>query len=139
MRKLHDSQEGVADQFGAAHLWDRGFTGMLLFRIRIKILGAGVRVGIFDTGLSGDHPHFKNVVLATDWTEEGSSDDSLGHGTFVAGKIGAQPKITILRCGCVLGGMQRIRTRCGNLFLQSFHEQKNVCDRPKGSRPTHSS
>jgi subtilisin family serine protease len=44
-----------------------------------------VRVGVFDTGLSGDHPHFKNVVLTTDWTEEGSSDDSLGHGTFVAG------------------------------------------------------
>ena len=40
---------GVAAALSAPALWARGITG------------AGVRVGIFDTGVRGDHPHIKNI------------------------------------------------------------------------------
>lgn len=40
---------GVAAALHAPDLWARGITG------------AGVRVGIFDTGVKGDHPHIKNI------------------------------------------------------------------------------
>jgi len=47
----------------------------------------GVKVAIFDTGLSISHPHFKKVAERTDWTGDGELDDGLGHGTFVAGLV----------------------------------------------------
>ena len=56
-------------------LWERGVTG------------SGVRVAIFDTGLSKTHPHFKRIRERTNWTNEKTLDDELGHGTFVAGVI----------------------------------------------------
>ncbi|KAG7275301.1 hypothetical protein CRUP_018275 [Coryphaenoides rupestris] len=49
--------------------------------------GSGVKVAVFDTGLSEKHPHFKNVKERTNWTNEKTLDDGLGHGTFVAGVI----------------------------------------------------
>ncbi|CAI6348863.1 unnamed protein product [Macrosiphum euphorbiae] len=54
---------------------------------RLGITGKGVKVAIFDTGLSNSHPHFKRVSERTDWTGDGDLDDGLGHGTFVAGLI----------------------------------------------------
>lgn len=39
------------------------------------IVGAGVRVAVFDTGLSEKHPHFKNVKERTNWTNERTLDD----------------------------------------------------------------
>lgn len=39
------------------------------------LLGAGVRVAVFDTGLSEKHPHFKNVKERTNWTNERTLDD----------------------------------------------------------------
>ena len=79
--------------------------------------GRGVRVAVFDTGLRKHHPHFRKLRERSNWTDEkvrvgghlrglgglGSDllcwtcarracggqmlDDSLGHGTFVAGVI----------------------------------------------------
>lgn len=68
-----------------SELWRRG------------ICGAGVRVGIFDTGLvsTDSHPHFKSARVKdrSDWTvDETRTSDALdghGHGTFVAGLIAA--------------------------------------------------
>jgi len=34
------------------------------------ILGKGVKVAVFDTGLAKSHPHFKVVKDQTDWTDE---------------------------------------------------------------------
>lgn len=44
-------------------------------------------MAVFDTGLSKDHPHFRRIKERTDWTNENTLDDGLGHGTFVAGVI----------------------------------------------------
>ena len=46
-----------------------------------------VQVAIFDTGLAKDHSHFRRVMDQTDWTDEKTLEDGLGHGTFVAGVI----------------------------------------------------
>ncbi|KAH8295715.1 hypothetical protein KR018_005650 [Drosophila ironensis] len=53
----------------------------------LDITGKGVRVAIFDTGLTKNHPHFRNVKERTNWTNEKSLDDRVSHGTFVAGVI----------------------------------------------------
>lgn len=42
---------------------------------------------MFDTGLYEGHSHFNNIVERTDWTDEERLDDTIGHGTFVAGVI----------------------------------------------------
>ncbi|CAG5132159.1 unnamed protein product, partial [Candidula unifasciata] len=67
----------IVSALQAELLWGFGFTG------------AGVKVAIFDTGLATDHPHFKRGRLKdrTNWTNEKTLDDGLGHGTFVAGVI----------------------------------------------------
>eukprot|EP01137_Pigoraptor_chileana_P029598 Opistho-2@14997 len=68
-------QRPVSALLQADLLWTRGFTGK------------DIRVAIFDTRLREDHPHFRNVLDRTDWTDEATLDDNLGHGTFVAGVI----------------------------------------------------
>ncbi|XP_032675989.1 membrane-bound transcription factor site-1 protease [Odontomachus brunneus] len=56
-------------------LWARGITGK------------GVKVAIFDTGLAVSHPHFKKIKERSNWTNEKTLEDGLGHGTFVAGVV----------------------------------------------------
>lgn len=73
MRRPH-----VTSLFGAAQLWERGFTG------------SKVKMAIFDTGIRADHPHFRNIKERTNWTNEDTLNDNLGHGTFVAGVIAGQ-------------------------------------------------
>ena len=66
------------DLLKASMIWSRGFKG------------AGIRIAIFDTGLSKTHSHFANVDERTNWTDESTLEDGLGHGTFVAGVIASQ-------------------------------------------------
>ena len=54
---------------------------------QMGVTGAGVKVAIFDTGLSKTHPHFKKIRERTNWTNEKTLNDELGHGTFVAGVV----------------------------------------------------
>ncbi|KAL5651042.1 hypothetical protein ACJX0J_036500, partial [Zea mays] len=68
----------VTSLFGAERLWGRGFTGKK------------VKMAIFDTGIRADHPHFRNIKERTNWTNEDTLNDNLGHGTFVAGVIAGQ-------------------------------------------------
>lgn len=51
------------------------------------VTGSGIKVAIFDTGLNINHPHFNNVQLRTNWTDEDESGDNVGHGSFVCGII----------------------------------------------------
>ncbi|VDK51699.1 unnamed protein product [Anisakis simplex] len=70
----------VTELLNANKLWDMGFKGQ------------GVKVAVFDTGLFEHHPHFRNIVERTDWTNEQTADDGLGHGTFVTGIIASSNK-----------------------------------------------
>lgn len=58
----------------------------------LGVTGTGIRVAIFDTGLPKSHSHFRKVKERTNWTNEKTLDDSLGHGTFVAGVIASSSK-----------------------------------------------
>lgn len=51
------------------------------------ITGKGIKIAIFDTGLTSKRMHFRNVVVERDYTNENSLNDRVGHGTFVAGII----------------------------------------------------
>lgn len=63
----------------AAVLWSHG------------LRGAGVRVAIFDSGLSAGHEaSFEHDVERTNWTDEPTTDDVLGHGTFVCGVVASR-------------------------------------------------
>ncbi|XP_044021354.1 membrane-bound transcription factor site-1 protease [Aphidius gifuensis] len=64
----------------ADELWKRG------------VSGDGVKVAIFDTGLAAHHSHFKKIKERTNWTNEKTLDDGLGHGTFVAGLIASSSR-----------------------------------------------
>lgn len=68
----------VAQAMGASFLWEKGFTGQ------------GVKMGVFDTGVKADHPHFRKIKERSNWTHENTLDDGLGHGTFVAGVVASQ-------------------------------------------------
>lgn len=50
-----------------------------------SVLGKGIKVGVFDTGLNDNHPHFPNLRLRMNFTEESDFSDKVGHGSFVAG------------------------------------------------------
>lgn len=52
-----------------------------------NITGKGVKVAVFDTGIRRNHPHIRNLVERSVWTDENSADDGVGHGSFVAGAI----------------------------------------------------
>ncbi|KAL6517046.1 Membrane-bound transcription factor site-1 protease [Orobanche hederae] len=68
----------VTSLFGADSLWSKGYTG------------TKVKMAIFDTGIRTNHPHFRNIKERTNWTNEDTLNDNLGHGTFVAGVIAGQ-------------------------------------------------
>ncbi|OVA20347.1 Peptidase S8/S53 domain [Macleaya cordata] len=77
-RKLMMERSQVTSLFGAETLWDKGYTG------------AKVKMAIFDTGIRANHPHFRNIKERTNWTNEDTLNDNLGHGTFVAGVIAGE-------------------------------------------------
>ncbi|CAI9100335.1 OLC1v1037310C2 [Oldenlandia corymbosa var. corymbosa] len=77
-RTLMAEKSQVTSYFGADSLWSKGYTG------------SKVKMAIFDTGIRSDHPHFRNIKERTNWTNENTLNDNLGHGTFVAGVIAGQ-------------------------------------------------
>lgn len=77
-RHLLMQKSQVTSLFGANALWEKGYTG------------AKVKMAIFDTGIRSNHPHFRNIKERTNWTNEDTLNDNLGHGTFVAGVIAGE-------------------------------------------------
>ncbi|GAB4839213.1 Membrane-bound transcription factor site-1 protease [Ancistrocladus abbreviatus] len=77
-RHLMMQRSQVTSLFGADVLWAKGYTG------------GKVKMAIFDTGIRANHPHFRNIKERTNWTNEDTLNDNLGHGTFVAGVIAGQ-------------------------------------------------
>ena len=74
--KAHKDFAGdITGAFHASKIWKAGFKGK------------GIRVAVFDTGVKKNHPHFEDVEERTNWTDEPSLGDGLGHGSFVAGII----------------------------------------------------
>jgi subtilisin family serine protease len=54
--------------------------------------GAGIKVGVIDTGCDLNHPALRQAIVASeDFSGKGTADDGAGHGTHVAGIIGARP------------------------------------------------
>ena len=49
-----------------------------------------MRIAIFDTGLNADHPFAANVVEIVNFTGEQTTDDLVGHSTFMCGTIAAR-------------------------------------------------
>jgi subtilisin family serine protease len=73
----HPTLDVSVPQIGAPAAWQLGFTG------------AGVTVGVLDTGIKADHPDLVGkVVEAMDFTgTRPDASDDIGHGTHVAGII----------------------------------------------------
>ncbi|XP_003382470.1 PREDICTED: membrane-bound transcription factor site-1 protease-like [Amphimedon queenslandica] len=74
-RLLRAIPRQITSALHANVLWTLGHTGK------------NIKVAVFDTGLAGNHPHFRHISDRTDWTDEKTMEDHLGHGTFVAGVI----------------------------------------------------
>ena len=72
------SDGSVSRRYHSEVLWEKGYTG------------GGIKVAVFDTGLSVHHPHFRRIRERSNWTDNPTLDDELGHGTHVAGIIASQ-------------------------------------------------
>lgn len=60
----------------------------------VGLTGAGVRIGLVDSGVSLDHPDLAGADIETGWSYiDGNTDvsDGVGHGTFIAGLLLGRP------------------------------------------------
>ena len=101
----------ITRALGAAAYWKRGATGR------------GVRVAIFDTGLPPTHD-VANVEEVVNFTGEDSTEDKVGHSSFMAGVIagrgecgGFAPDATVLFAR-VFDSQQQSTTKW---FLEAFN------------------
>ena len=76
-QSVHHSEmpfDFITRELNASHWW------------RLGASGSGVRIAIFDTGLNADHTKFlRRRAEVVDFTSEKTTDDNVGHSTFMAG------------------------------------------------------
>jgi len=81
--KAYITYRDIANFIGAPAAWSRGFTG------------AGIKVGVIDTGIDPNHPCLKGKVASEFTAAQGGSlegpQDIIGHGTAVAASIVCNP------------------------------------------------
>ena len=90
----------VANTLRAPELWHAGHNG------------EGIRVAVFDTGMRKGHPNFDDIEERTNWTDEDSLEDKIGHGSFVAGCIGA----SFSKCPGIAPGASLLTMKVGRCF-----------------------
>lgn len=71
-------EDQLVSKIGSKRVWERS-----------PARGAGIKIGIMDTGVDEHHRHFKHIAERTEWTSDGRLEDTIGHGSFVAGVIGS--------------------------------------------------
>lgn len=74
----HIPQDFVTTALNASQWWRRGVTGR------------GLKVAIFDTGLPPVHGYVRNVAAAVNFCDEATTEDRVGHSSFMAGVIASQ-------------------------------------------------
>ena len=96
--EIYELKDSVSvSQINADKVWLEGYNG------------TGVKVAILDTGIDENHPEFGEGDIVAQWDfvdEDGVAEDTIGHGTHVAGIItangenpeakGAAPKAEIM-------------------------------------------
>lgn len=83
-------------------------------------IGSGVKVAVFDTGLSEKHPHFKNVKERTNWTNEKTLDDGKIPQQFIFGKKSREyfrDYLTVLFQQISVGMLHKPSALCTTLHL----------------------
>jgi subtilisin family serine protease len=73
--------------------WNLAMVGME-YAWNANVTGSGVRVGIIDSGVYADHPDLDSTKILQgtnyrDETDAANTEDTVGHGTFIAGIIAA--------------------------------------------------
>eukprot|EP00941_MAST-03F_sp_MAST-3F-sp1_P000789 g789.t1 len=71
----NERRKSMVEEFNVSELWNSGY------------FGSGVKVAVMDTGIKENHSHFKYLKERTNWTDQNSSADGVGHGTFCVGMI----------------------------------------------------
>lgn len=79
-----------AAELGQVVPW--GVTYLGVTALHKKTRGAGIKIGVADTGIDATHPDFAGAILAAkDFTNSPhGTDDQHGHGTHTAGTIGSR-------------------------------------------------
>lgn len=75
---LSGNRVDVTQELGLNELHDSGFTGK------------GVRIGIFDSGISEDALSQLNIADYVDFTDNSTENDNALHGTFMSSVIGSK-------------------------------------------------
>jgi subtilisin family serine protease len=77
--------------------WGQRMMGLDQLGIEPAARGAGVKIGIIDSGCDNKHPQLRHVAngadLVTDDGGEGWTNDEMSHGTHCAGIIGARSDV----------------------------------------------